>query len=331
MPNTTFDLNDPRLTAYALGELHGDELAGFESIVTNTLGVAEICDDVRKTSEWLRLQLISESSPMLTTVQRRRLTENVSPRRYESAQSSINDFNAVAPQTRSTVGDAIVSLGRASMHALRTWMTSSGSLGTHSQHGSAIMPRERWRHSNRSSIPAMIAILEPRILLSATDDAAALDASTLSVNVDILANDDLSARFDEIATLDMGGVYGGVSIDAYSGHATYTLGPIRGLGAFTGADNDMNNLITQWGAQEHLSIDITYATAVAALNRLGTFLNGFSFGTDWLAASAGAVGTIGGAVGFGVVEIGGLIVGTLAAAAQANEGQAFSIILNAAA
>ena len=54
MPTTTFDPNDPRLTAYALGELHGDELAEFERVLAESSVARDALAEIRETTVWLR-------------------------------------------------------------------------------------------------------------------------------------------------------------------------------------------------------------------------------------------------------------------------------------
>ena len=79
MPTTTFDPNDPRLTAYALGELHGDELAEFERVLAESSVARDALAEIRETTVWLRNELVAEPPLALTAEQRQRLEQHLAP------------------------------------------------------------------------------------------------------------------------------------------------------------------------------------------------------------------------------------------------------------
>ncbi len=80
MPTTSFDPNDPRLTAYALGELHGDELAEFEQLLTESSAARDALVEIRETTGWLRNELAAESPLALTVEQHQRLEQHLTSR-----------------------------------------------------------------------------------------------------------------------------------------------------------------------------------------------------------------------------------------------------------
>ncbi len=64
------DTNDPRLTAYALGELEAAEAAAFEAALATEAGALAEVNDIRRAAAELRLALADESVPALTEGQR---------------------------------------------------------------------------------------------------------------------------------------------------------------------------------------------------------------------------------------------------------------------
>ena len=79
MPTTTFDPNDPRLTAYALGELHGGELDEFERLLAESSAVREALAEIRETTGWLRHELAAEPDLALSAEQHQRLDRHLAP------------------------------------------------------------------------------------------------------------------------------------------------------------------------------------------------------------------------------------------------------------
>ena len=73
--STTFDPNDPRLTAYALGELCGDELAEFERLLAESSAARDALAEIRETTAWLRSELASEPALALSAEQHQRLEQ----------------------------------------------------------------------------------------------------------------------------------------------------------------------------------------------------------------------------------------------------------------
>jgi hypothetical protein len=64
------DKNDPRLTAYALGELEADAAAAFEAALTDDAAAQAEVSDIRRAADDLRLALADECAPALTDDQR---------------------------------------------------------------------------------------------------------------------------------------------------------------------------------------------------------------------------------------------------------------------
>ena len=75
--NTMFDPNDPRLTAYALGELHGDELTEFERLLAESAAARDALGEIRETTGWLRNELAAEPAFALSAEQHQRLEQHV--------------------------------------------------------------------------------------------------------------------------------------------------------------------------------------------------------------------------------------------------------------
>ena len=70
MTDNRFDPNDPRLTAYALGELNESERAELEKQLEHCEATREAINDIRQTSDLLQSELASEPAITLTDAQR---------------------------------------------------------------------------------------------------------------------------------------------------------------------------------------------------------------------------------------------------------------------
>lgn len=66
-----YDPNDPRITAYALGELDPEDCALLEAELADSLDSQQLLDDIRTTARILADELRNEPSPGLSEVQRR--------------------------------------------------------------------------------------------------------------------------------------------------------------------------------------------------------------------------------------------------------------------
>src|SRR4051794_7362510 len=77
----TFDANDPRLTAYALGELEGAELAEIEAMLAASPEGRRFVAETRETARLLTAQLHVEPSPGLAPEHHRAIekTLNTNP------------------------------------------------------------------------------------------------------------------------------------------------------------------------------------------------------------------------------------------------------------
>lgn len=65
------NLDDPKLTAYALGELEGEERTAIEALLANSPEARQRVDEIRQTAQKLETELKKESCPVLTTKQTR--------------------------------------------------------------------------------------------------------------------------------------------------------------------------------------------------------------------------------------------------------------------
>ena len=65
-----FDRDDPKLTAYVLGELHDNERAEMESLLESNAEARSVVEEIRKTAKLLETELASESALGLSDDQR---------------------------------------------------------------------------------------------------------------------------------------------------------------------------------------------------------------------------------------------------------------------
>lgn len=70
---TRFNIDDPRITAYALGELEGDDAALIEAQMNSDPALAAAVDEARKIAELLRHEFATEPAITLTAEQRERI------------------------------------------------------------------------------------------------------------------------------------------------------------------------------------------------------------------------------------------------------------------
>jgi len=73
----TINFNDPRLTAYALGELDEKERAEIEALLAGSEDARREVEDIRRTSELLTQELAAEPSPGLSDAQRAALANRL--------------------------------------------------------------------------------------------------------------------------------------------------------------------------------------------------------------------------------------------------------------
>ncbi len=71
--NNEFDFEDPRLSAYALGELDESERAKVEALLASNSAAREFVDELRKTAATLEGAFKAEAKPELTAQQRERI------------------------------------------------------------------------------------------------------------------------------------------------------------------------------------------------------------------------------------------------------------------
>src|SRR4051812_45080233 len=73
----TFDASDPRLTAYALGELDDTERAEIEALVAGSAEAHAFVEETRATAQLLTESLRNEPSPGLAPEQRRAIEQSL--------------------------------------------------------------------------------------------------------------------------------------------------------------------------------------------------------------------------------------------------------------
>jgi Ca-activated chloride channel family protein len=78
------NLDDPKLTAYALGELEGEDRAAMEALLVNSPEARRQVDEIRQTAQRLETELQKEPCPVLTTKQTKAI-ENELVDREENA------------------------------------------------------------------------------------------------------------------------------------------------------------------------------------------------------------------------------------------------------
>lgn len=91
MASSIIDLNDPRLTAYILGELHGEELSQFENLLAASADSKEMLEEIRETTECLRVELAAEPALLLSKEQHQRLEE------YLNQKHVVGTLNRILP------------------------------------------------------------------------------------------------------------------------------------------------------------------------------------------------------------------------------------------
>lgn len=109
----TFDPNDARLTAYALGELEGSERTEIEQLLAASPEARAELAEIQEAVGLLQTQLASEPAPELTAEQRQRLEQHI-------VAQAASESPAARPDVRVA---AIVSVS-----PRRTWVAVAGSL-----------------------------------------------------------------------------------------------------------------------------------------------------------------------------------------------------------
>ncbi|WP_406693713.1 VWA domain-containing protein [Singulisphaera sp. Ch08] len=77
----TFDASDPRLTAYALGELDGSDRAEIEALIAESALARQFVDEIRETGQLLTTQFRSETGPGLATEHYQAIEVGLRPKR----------------------------------------------------------------------------------------------------------------------------------------------------------------------------------------------------------------------------------------------------------
>jgi len=100
------NFDDPRLTAYALGELDQSEIPTVEALLAESAEARQWVDEVRQTAQELEGGLAEEPSPSLSAEQRRAINARLAPR-PKGLWQTILEF----AQPRLTVVECLVLLG----------------------------------------------------------------------------------------------------------------------------------------------------------------------------------------------------------------------------
>ena len=82
----TFDPNDPRITAYVLAELDGDEKTTFEAEMSACDDLRQVVRDTRQTLDRLGRELASEPSAALSDKARQAVTREIDRVRGEARE-----------------------------------------------------------------------------------------------------------------------------------------------------------------------------------------------------------------------------------------------------
>ena len=75
----TYDHDDPRLTAYALGELDASQFADVQKILDASEEARKYVDEIRLTAQWLarELQKEAEAPPILSLANHRAIDQSL--------------------------------------------------------------------------------------------------------------------------------------------------------------------------------------------------------------------------------------------------------------
>jgi Ca-activated chloride channel homolog len=98
------NLDDPKLTAYALGELEGEERAAVEALLQKSPEARQWVEAVRQTVQKLEAELLEESCPVLTTKQTRAIEKELVDRETDATTQTDRDarpwFSQLIPSFR---------------------------------------------------------------------------------------------------------------------------------------------------------------------------------------------------------------------------------------
>ena len=86
------NLDDPKLTAYALGELEGGERAAVEAMLANSPEARQWVEAVRQTAQKLETELQKESCPVLTTKQTSAIENELVDREADATTQTDRDI-----------------------------------------------------------------------------------------------------------------------------------------------------------------------------------------------------------------------------------------------
>src|SRR3954466_14284414 len=78
-PVMTFDHDDTRLTAYALGELEPSQLAEVQKLIDDSDEARKVVEEIRLTAQWLARELHKEAEtpPILSLANHRAIDQSV--------------------------------------------------------------------------------------------------------------------------------------------------------------------------------------------------------------------------------------------------------------
>ena len=159
----TFDPNDTRLTAYALGELEGSERTEIEQLLAASPEARAELAEIQEAVGLLQTQLASEPAPELTTEQRQRLEQHI-------VAQAAGETAATRPDVR------VAAIVPVSPH--RTWVAVAGSLAASAVAVAIMLPAmQQSREANGpkaiANIDATKMSTESESLIAANDAPAA--------------------------------------------------------------------------------------------------------------------------------------------------------------
>lgn len=121
MQTPTFDPNDPRLTAFAFGELHGSDKEAMEQLLADSEEAREALKEIEETVGLVRDELLAEPTPGLTSSQREAIRAAAS----NSPTVSVGNSRDAASESARTGGSRPKVSSRRSAIAIATTLATS--------------------------------------------------------------------------------------------------------------------------------------------------------------------------------------------------------------
>ena len=121
MQTPTFDPNDPRLTAFAFGELHGSDKEAIEQLLADSEEAREALKEIEETVGLVRDELLAEPTAGLTSSQREAIRDAASNR----STVSVGKSRDAASESARTGGSRPTVSSRRSAIAIATTLATS--------------------------------------------------------------------------------------------------------------------------------------------------------------------------------------------------------------